>query len=184
MWDPRTLRNERRWRSDGPWLPIEFARTSNLNAGNDKRPYLSLVLHPNAGLIRTYWDMSMLTDSDEARRDLRKRERCNLSDIASLPRHGQTWSSAAPSLEGRIQQWLDSKENDVDAVIWTNLDWKFLGATRFTVEEGMRWLRGLREARRDDTAQEYIRRAPSQTDTCLRRQVREEFGWSDIAIGY
>ena len=109
LWEPRDLTNQRRWRSDGPWLPLEFARASNLKAENDKRPYLSLVLHPNAGLIRTYWDASMLTDPGEACRDLRKRERCSIGDIASLPRCGQTWSSEVPGLEGRIREWLDFK---------------------------------------------------------------------------
>lgn len=176
--------NQRGWRSDGPWLPIEFARTSNLNAENGKQPYLSLVLHPNAGLIRTYWDMSMFTDPDDACRDLRKRERCNIRDIASIPRHGQTWSSTVPSLEGRIQDWLDSKKNDVDVAIWTNLSWKLHSAERFTVEEGMKWLWSLRKAGKSAAAEEYVRNAPSQTDTCLRQQAREEFGWSDVAIGY
>ncbi len=78
---------------------------------------------------------------------------------------------------------LDSKKSDVDAVIWTNLGWKIPNVARFNVEDGMKWLRNLRNAKKDDTAEEYIRRAPRQTDTCLRRQAREEFGWSDIPIG-
>lgn len=94
------------------------------------------------------------------------------------------WSSATPSLEGRIQEWLDSKKSDVDAVIWTNLSWKLPDAERFSVDDGIKWLRSLREAKKSDTAEEYLRKAPSQTDTCLRRQAREQFGWSDIEIGY
>ena len=37
LWKPETLHNQGKWRSDGPWLPIEFARTSNQDekkAGN------------------------------------------------------------------------------------------------------------------------------------------------------
>jgi hypothetical protein len=183
LWDPGNLRNEREWRSDGPWLPIEFARTSNLKEKNGRRPYLSLVICPEAELVRTYWDMSLCTEIADARLDLQRREACVIADVACLPKSYPAWSSLIPGLEGRIQDWLDSKRSDVDAVIWTNLGWKLPGATRFSAEEGMKWLRGLREAKKDDTAEEYIRQTPSQTDTCLRRQAREEFGWSDIVIG-
>src|SRR6266851_2971377 len=178
LWNPGTLQNERNWRPDGPWLPIEFARTSNLKEKNNRRPYLSLVIYANAGLVRTYWDMSLLTELADARLDLRKREVCSIDEIACLPKGTAAWSSETPGTEGRIQDWLDSKKSDVDAVIWTNLGWKMPNAARFTVEDGMIWLRTLREAEKDDTAKEYIRRAPPQTDTCLRRQAREEFGWS------
>ncbi len=61
LWNPGTLHNERKSRSDGPWPPIEFARASNLKEKNNKRPYLSLVIYEHAGLVRTYWDMSLLT---------------------------------------------------------------------------------------------------------------------------
>ena len=54
----------------------------------------------------------------------------------------------------------------------------------FTVEDGMKWLRSLQKTRKHDSAEEYIRKAPSQIDTCLRRQAREEFGWADIPIGW
>ena len=184
LWNPGTLQNERKWRPDGPWLPIEFARTSNPREKKNKRPYLSLVIYEHAGLVRTYWDMSLLTEMSEARKDLQDRENCiNIEDIACLPRGQSGWLSTTPGLEGRVQEWLDSKKGDVDAVIWTNLGWKIPNAARFTVEDGMKWLRNLRAARKDATAKEYIRRAPPQTDTCLRRQAREEFAWSDIPIG-
>ena len=67
LWKPENLRNQRKWRPDGPWLPIKFARTSNLKEKDDRRPYLSLVIYPHAGLVRTYWDMSFLTEISEAR---------------------------------------------------------------------------------------------------------------------
>jgi hypothetical protein len=184
LWNPANLQNQRKWRSDGPWLPIEFARASNLEEKRGRRPYLSLVIYAHAGLVRTYWDLSLLAETADASLDLQRREGCSINEIACLPKGTTAWSSATPGLEGRIQDWLDSKKNDVDAVIWTNLDWKLLGATRFIVEDGMKWLRNLREVKKHDTAEEYIRKAPLQTDTCLRRQAREEFGWSGIAIGY
>jgi hypothetical protein len=83
----------------------------------------------------------------------------------------------------RIREWLDSQPQ-VDAVIGTDLRWKLDAVDSFRVEHGIRWLEELRTAGEDDTAQAYIRKAPSQTDTCLCRQAKEKFGWSDIAIGY
>jgi len=129
--------------------------------------------------------MSTLTEISEARADLQTRENCDdIGEIACLPREGVTWSSAVPGLESRIQDWLDSKKSDVDAVIWTNLSWKIPGVTRFTVEQAMNWLRTLRNDGKSDTAEEYLRKAPSHVDTCLRRQAKEEFGWADIPTGY
>ena len=128
--------------------------------------------------------MSRLTELEKAVLDLKSRERCRIDSIGCLPRGATAWSSETPGLEGRIQDWVTSKRNEVEAVIWTNLDWKLPGAPSFNVESGMNWLRGLRAANKDGSAEEYIRRAPSQTDTCLRRQAREEFGWLDISIGY
>jgi hypothetical protein len=180
LWNPSNLRNERKWRSDGPWLPIEFARTSNVQERNGKPPYLSLVICPDVGLVRTYWDMSLLTEIEAALADLRSRERCLIDAIGCLPRGKSRWSSALPGLEGRIQEWLDSKKGHVDAVIWTNLGWMLSSATRFSTEDGMKWLRHLRGTGKAAAAEEYIRNAPPQIDTCLRRQARDEFGWSDF----
>ncbi len=177
LWDPKDLQISAHWRSDGPWLPIEFARTS----GGDT--YLSLVLHPNAGLIRTYWDVSLLTrHRDDAIRDLRKREGCSRSDIAYLP--ADTAQSPIAGVDLRIREWFLSKNAEIDAVIWTNLPPKLEQRQTFTVEESIAWLDSLRANNRQERAQQYIQRAPSQTDTCLRRQVRERFHWTDIDIGF
>jgi hypothetical protein len=116
LWNPGTLHNERKWRSDGPWLPIELARTSNPDEKKGRRPYLSLVIYAHAGLVRTYWDMSLLTELGGARLDLKKRESCSIDEIACLPKGNAAWSSTTPGTEGRIQDWLISKRSDVDAV--------------------------------------------------------------------
>ncbi len=183
LWDKRSLRIPGQWHSDGPFLPIEFARTSGVNDKEGKPPYLSLVLHRNAGLIRTYWDVSLLTEhTDDVICDLRKRERCSLSAIACLPRNRP--QSIVPGVDGRILEWLDSRRSELDAVIWTNLRPKLDDREAFTVHDSIQWLDGLRARGQHERAEEYIRKAPSQTDTCLRHQVRERFGWTDIATGF
>jgi len=183
LWDKRSLQVSGRWHPDGPWLPIEFARTSGLKK-KDTEPYLSLVLDRNAGLIRTYWDVSLFSGHrDDAICDLRKREGCNLSCIGYMPNDGQSQSSI-PGVDGRIREWLGSKRAEIDAVVWTNLRPKLEERETFTVEDSIGWLDSLRKGNRHNRAQEYIQKAPSQTDTCLRRQVRERFGWTDIPIGF
>jgi hypothetical protein len=183
LWERRTLQISGQWHKDGPWPPIEFARTSGpKKKGSDR--YLSLVLHPNAGLIRTYWDVSLLTEHrDDAVCDLRKREGCNLSRIGHMPNDGQSQSPIS-GVDGRIREWLESKTAEIDAVIWTNLGPILEEREVFTVEDSIKWLESLRRTNQDSTAQRYIRMAPSQTDTCLRRQVRERFHWTDIPIGF
>jgi hypothetical protein len=183
LWDKRTLQVSGQWHTDGPWLPIEFARTSGLNK-KDNEPYLSLVLHPNAGLIRTYWEVSLLTEhQDDSICDLRKREGCSLSRIGYMPNDGQSQSSI-PGVDVRIQEWLSPRRREIDAVIWTNLGPKLVESEIFTVKDSIEWLENLRKNNRHKTAQEYIQKAPSQSDTCLRHQVRERFDWTDIPIGF
>jgi hypothetical protein len=53
---------------------------------------------------------------------------------------------------------------------------------RFTIDLGITRLRRLKESGQDSCAKEYIRKAPPQTDTPLRRCAREEFGWTDADI--
>jgi hypothetical protein len=182
LWSPGALANRRQWRSDGPWLPIEFARTSNLNEKNGRHPYLSLVVHPDVGLVRTYWDMSTLDDLSTARLDLQNRESCDIQKIGCLPREGAAWAGIE-GLEGRIQDWLTLKKAEVDAVIWTNLGWKIPDVARFTAKDAVDWLRTLRQQGKSGAAEEYMRQAPPQIDTCVRRQAKSEFGWDDILMG-
>lgn len=184
LWDRRTLHVSGQWRADGPSLPIEFARWSGSGKKKDEQ-YLSLVLYPNATPIRTYWDASLLTDHrDDAICDLRKREGCNLSSIAYLPNAHQ--QSEIPGVDEEIRKWLNSKKAEIDAVIWTNLMPKLEGhkGKNFAIEDSIQWLDALRTGRHSGTAERYIRMAPSQTDTPLRREVRVRFGWADIPIGF
>jgi hypothetical protein len=63
IWCPGSLQIKSRWHSDGPALPIEFARISN-----DKR--LTLVIQPGSPDQRTYWALSEFDDLKAARANL------------------------------------------------------------------------------------------------------------------
>ena len=69
IWDPRNLRirKEKEWYSDGPFLPIEFARISK-----DKR--LTLVLSPNVDRVQVLWAYTDINELEEAIENLRQRE--------------------------------------------------------------------------------------------------------------
>jgi hypothetical protein len=47
LWEQGVLRLASRWRTDGPWLPIEFARLSD-------RGRLTLVIHPESPAQQAY----------------------------------------------------------------------------------------------------------------------------------
>jgi hypothetical protein len=174
LWRQGSLQNNSDWKPDGPWLPIEFARKSGLHKG---QPYLSLVLRTGVDLIRVYWDVSLCEDLTSAAENLRQREACSQSDIGYVTKAGQHSPNSPPGVQPRIAEWLNSKQN-LDMVIWTDLPGDL------DVEAGIEWLERLRSAGQAQYAEEYVRKAPSQTDTLLRRQVREKFGWTDIPIGY
>jgi len=185
LWDRRGLQIKEPWNRDGPKLPIEFARTSGLNARqkNPPPPYLSLVVYPNAEKIVTYWTLSLLTDLASARENLKETEGCPLAKIAFLPSN-QAWSRVA-GVDDTIRDWLAGKSNEVGAVLWTNLEWKLEDRTQFTSQDAISWIdTELRKKGRDWRAEEYVRKAPSQTDTPVRRMLRTQFGWTDINIGY
>jgi len=181
LWDRGCLQIKEPWNRDGPKLPIEFARTSGLTPTNGP-PYLSLVIYPIPEKIVTYWTLSLLADLKSARENLRERENHPpLSKIAFLPSR-QSWSPV-PGVDGTIRKWLASRAAEVDIVLWTNLSWKLETLTQFNAQDAIAWVdKELIKKNRASRAEEYVRKAPSQTDTPLRRMLRAQFGWTDINI--
>jgi hypothetical protein len=51
-------------------------------------------------------------------------------------------------------------------------------------QDAISFLEDLRKRGRDQKAEEYIRKAPSQTQTPLRDEFRKRFAWIDIDVGY
>src|SRR6266853_6170829 len=82
IWCPGCLRIKSRWHSDGPALPIEFARISR-----DKR--LTLVIQSGSPEQRTYWALSEFGDLKVARENLQAREGTSSKHIHSLTADGQ-----------------------------------------------------------------------------------------------
>jgi len=164
IWNPGNLHIEGSWREDGPFLPIEFARVSG-----DRR--LTLVLNLGSASVQTLWALSAYRDLNQARKNLRERERTSIDKVGyvSIP-DNESNSQAIPQASDCIRKWATEKE--LDAVIWTDLEANFSDKTKteLTTENVIAYLNSLTKESRDK-AIEYIRNAPAQIDTILRRRI-------------
>ena len=148
------------WNSDGPKLPIEFARKSN-----DGR--LTLVIFNNyitipERWIKTHWSL-MYPSIDTAISYLAKREKCSVSRIGMFcPKND--FKSENEILKS-INFWALEKE--IDTVIWTNLP-----ATFNNEDEIMNYVLCLKgDVYRK--ASKYIFSTPPQTKTYLRGKIEK-----------
>jgi len=172
IWCPQNLHIIGEWFRDGPYLPIEFARVSK-----DKR--LTLVLFPSAEKVKVLWTyMNRGLDLGEAIENLRERERTTGERIGFLEVScRRERCNVVPEVIGDIERW--AHEKSVDAVIWTDLPSNFEERTRikFTEQNVVKYLENLQEAEKR-RAEEYIRRAPRQIRTKMRRVIEERLGWT------
>ena len=171
VWDPRELPIQRSWFTDGPFVPVEFARKSD-----DGR--ITLVVETSASPVRSLWAVMDCTDLESAREALRKREglpRSKLDEIGAWT----VGDTALPHIPN-LQQWAVSR--GVQSIVWTNLKSRFGTQTNSpTVEQVIDYLRGLAGAQRDN-AERYIRLTPRQIDTLYRRQIEAVLHWTPLSL--
>lgn len=159
------------WHTDGPELPVEFARVS-------KNGRLTLVLVPNSGgfaQINVLWAELCCRDAEHARRNVAERE-CVENNIGlSIP----VWPTDGTAVQHwtAVDRW--AKNKGLDFVIWTALRPRFGGHSgRVPSEaEALDYLRGLQTSERAD-AEEYIRRTPPQIRTAYRSAIEKAIGWT------
>jgi|ERR1700676_129292 len=180
IWCPGLLLIRTKWRPDGPLLPLEFARISR-----DGR--LTLVIHPGSLDACTYWALSAAETLPEARKNLRVREACSLQDIHSVAVQPQA-DNALSEIEARVNKWLLTRDG-VEAAIWTGLtcNWKDKRDRSFTTEDAVRYLQELEDAKNSsavilDHAREYVKNAPSQIQTRVRKAMQRVSGWEDTVL--
>ena len=181
IWCPGCLRIKSTWHSDGPLLPIEFARISS-----DQR--LTLVIHPGSPNQRTYWAFSEFDDLQKARKNLGAREGTkNLKRIHSIPPTPNQEEIDRRILR-KIRQWLKTQKN-LQAAVWTGLEsnWEDHHRGAFRAEDAVRYLRELERAKDDAKeafyrAREYIRNTPPQIQTPVRKRLRKTNGWKDVPL--
>ena len=170
IWFPGSLPTIGDWYTDGPELPVEFARQSG-----DGR--ITLVIEPKAERVPVLWTRLAVSSINAARRALADREGVCLS---RYPRSIGYWSPEKASHQHResvgIGAWANAK--GVDAVVWTALKPRFNGAQITpTCEEVVGRLRSLKGPERTK-AEEYVRKAPRQIRTAYREVIVFELGWT------
>src|SRR5579883_123803 len=169
IWDPRQLGESiGTWLDDGPVLRIEFSRISS-----DHR--LTLVLDESNGVeVATLYTLSTRLKLEEALSDLAHREGMVQTDrVGLVDRRNATSRSRSNYTAETVATWADQK--GLSAVIWTDLPSNFAEKRRirFSPETAAAYVSSLQGVERD-AALEYIRRAPTQVDTPVRRLLREQ----------
>jgi hypothetical protein len=171
IWQPGDLPACGGWRSDGPRLPVEFARISR-----DGR--LTLIVWPGVPEIDTYWTEMTLPTLDAAIAALASREGCPPRFIGHWSRD-RAGAEVAPEAVATVTAW--AAHRDLQAAVWTDLPSTFAKRTGapWSPSAAVNYLGGLV---RDDAealprAREYIRRAPAQTRTATRTLAEQELGW-------
>jgi len=168
IWSPRALKSNNEWFEDGPLLPIEFTRISS-----DDR--VTLIIDEFANPIRTYWSTMKTQDMEEAIASLQEREKADFQFIHWTTTH----KKVKTKIEQTVMDWLEQKQ--LDAAIWTGLGYsEKTGEKRPIIGEIFIHLQKLDGSPAGKIAEEYIRRAPRQTQTAYRKQIEQRFGWTPI----
>lgn len=169
IWDPRDLPVNMKWQTDGPALPVEFARQSA-----DGR--ITLVIAEETPEIPVLWAALDVKSLDEARRQLASRE--GIPDALAHRSIG-VWSdgcSSPHSETGVIETW--ARDRQACAVVWTALPPKFLGrAVKPSADQVLKYLSAL-DGEKRQLAEQYVRRAPAQIRTPCRQLIETQLGWT------
>jgi hypothetical protein len=157
------------WRLGGPKLPLEFSRISSSRKGA-----LTLVIDENRGeLAPARYAMSQRDSLDDAIEDLRSREGCPQGRIGFVCSHQREKErSKVPGIADKVREWAEAHK--FDAVIWTNLPPNFdcqLDRESW-LDKAVEYLDNLR-GEGLEKAREYVRKAPPEVDTPLRRRLAE-----------
>lgn len=173
IWDTRELPVRGAWFTDGPFLPVEFARQSS-----DGR--ITLVLMPSSSpLLRSLWQPVAARNVADARKTLGLRECQGLAEPKSCIDY---WPRGTRNrfVERQVGQW--ARRLQIDAVVWTNLCPRFQGKNMSIPSEHdiVTYLQGLRGSVRTK-ARRYIQMTPKQIDTDYRRAIKQALGWSCLS---
>ena len=164
VWDPRELSIQRCWFDDGPLVRVEFARESN-----DGR--VTLVLEPSGWPVRSLWALIDAEDLEAARRDLGSREGIGEKRWPDLI---GSWPGDSPACILGLEEWARARK--LDGVVWTALGPNFGEDGKSLENQVLGHLQSLSGTKREK-AERYVRRAPRQIDTRVRRRVEERLKW-------
>ena len=170
IWNQGSLKLQGPWQSDGPYLPLEFARVSQ-----DGR--LTLVLYRGVSPMQTLWAYAEEENLNAAIKSLKVREGTKAKRIGYFSlRSGKNRCQVIKDLVFVMESWL--KDKDLDAAVWTDLPANFTERTGMDLntENAIFYLKSL-EGNTLAAARTYIVNAPASINTPLRRAIEEELGW-------
>lgn len=161
--EPNGLQIVGGWRKGGPRLPIELSRRSQ------RRGHLTFVIDErHHRCLPTQYTFSRLMNLPNAIADLAWREGCPRRRIGYVQATEGRRRRSRTAQGKQIRKWARAQK--LDAAIWTDLPPK---PGRFTVEAALRAWRQL-PPETQEAARRYVRLAPKETDTDLRRRLRKE----------
>ena len=173
VWQPKELKYNKSfgWKTDGPILPIEFARIS-------KDGRLTLVITSSGTKVPTLYTLSDYRAIDEAVLDLAVREGSGRKSVGWYDKAKDEFSPEKIVCKDEIREWV--KDRDFDAVIWANLGEKWgVNGEVISPDERIDYLKKL-NGPTSALAEQYIRRAPKQINTDYRKKIEEELEWFPI----
>ena len=178
IWDSRSLKidgsiGNNGWNSNGPYLPIEFARIS-------KNGRLTLVIRNGVKYQQVLYSISLYKNLDEAVLDLSVREECGENKIGKYIKEKNEVTPIDFNYKDKIANWIE-QEQDIDAVIWTNLSSFFKDKIGLKLSDinVVNYLTSL-SPEAQVKAEEYIRKAPVQINTEIRNAIEEKLSWTSI----
>lgn len=176
IWDSGDLPIKGTWYTDGPFLPVEFARQSA-----DNRITLVIVRWPTVPVMRSLWAILNVETIEDAVETLRKRE---LIPAKNVSKHIGRWRKDEQLSDDPIAETIHdwARQLELDGVVWTDLPPKFENQNGRvpSVEEVIRYLDFLQGDERK-LAKQYVQMAPLQIDTTYRREIETRLGWKSIA---
>ena len=169
VWCQKSLPVAGGWKTEGPRLPVEFARESI-----DKR--ITLVICEGSPVVQVLWARLDVSTLNDARQALAARE--GIKDH-NLQYSVGYWSlSTASNHHGgsAVGEWAAAR--GFEGAVWTALKPRINGENRVPSEkEVIEHLDGLSGTARD-SAEEYVRLAPRQIATPYRTAIETAFGWT------
>ena len=165
IWTPGNLPIQKTWFTDGPLLPIEFARESA-----DGR--LTLVITREKELVQTLWTIMKVSDIESAKHSLAEREGILNRNIKLSIGFWDKKSNCSHGLKRKnIIKWASSL--GLDGVVWTNLKLGFKESRgkMITLEEAKNHVLFLPNKAKKK-AEEYIINTPTQIQTPYRNALQ------------
>ena len=162
----------KRWRRDGPALPLECARINKngllvMCLVEDAATWAAVVPMPACWIVHAEQDVAA------ARQNLLQCERAVSLDHIGVWQRGQ---APGPGAHGKVAAWATAK--GLSGAVWAATPPR---QPPFTADSAVEFLKGLHPTDQQ-LARLCVQKAPAQIQTPLRTRFREALDWQDEAL--